>query len=68
MGYNVTEKETRPKTFNHFNGTADEMLARFCISELLKGWPVYRDVSEWQNFRSIFVDEGAYVFTSKCVA
>ncbi|KEF51209.1 uncharacterized protein A1O9_12712 [Exophiala aquamarina CBS 119918] len=64
MAYNVTEKETQPKTFNHFNGSTEEILARYCISELLKGWPVYRDVSEWKNFRSIFTDEGAHIFTT----
>jgi hypothetical protein len=41
------------------------MLDRFAVSELCKGWPVYRDASEWKNYRNLFVDKGAYVWTSK---
>lgn len=50
---------------NHINGSQEEILARYCITELCKGWPVYRDASEWQNYRSIFTKEGAYVWTSR---
>lgn len=63
MPYNVTAKETQPTTWLHLNGTPDQILDRYCISELLKGWPVYRDASEWKNYRECFTDD-AYVFTS----
>ena len=66
MGYNITEKETEPVQTSHINGSTEEVLARYMITELCKGWPVYRDASEWQNYRSLFTKKDAYVFTSKC--
>ena len=63
MSYNITAKETQPTTWLHLNGTPDQILDRYCVSELLKGWPVYRDASEWKNYRECFTDD-AYVFTS----
>lgn len=62
--YNITDKETQPVVWSHINGSLDEILDRYCVSELCKGWPVYRDASEWNNFRDLFADEGAYIFTS----
>ena len=66
MPYNVTPEDTQPMLYNHINGNTSEALDRFCVSELCKGWPVYRDASEWNNYRDLFVkDEDAYVWTSK---
>ncbi|TRX91284.1 hypothetical protein FHL15_007889 [Xylaria flabelliformis] len=50
--------------YSHVNGHPADILDRLTISELCKGWPVYRDASEWKNFRSLFCQE-AYVWTSK---
>ncbi|KAL4888459.1 hypothetical protein BDV59DRAFT_196503 [Aspergillus ambiguus] len=63
MVYNVTEKETQPIIWNHLNGTPEEILDRYCVSELAKGWPVYRDASEWNHYRHCFA-ETAYIFTT----
>ncbi len=65
MVYNVPPEESEPVVTNHINGSTEETLARYCITEVCKGWPVYRDASEWQNYRSLFAKEGAYVWTSK---
>lgn len=62
--YNITEKETQPNTYSHINGSIEEILDRYCVSELCKGWPVYRDASEWNNYRSLFAEKGAFVFTT----
>ena len=62
--YNITEKETQPNTYVHINGSIEDILDRYCVSELCKGWPVYRDASEWNNYRNIFAENGAFVFTS----
>ena len=62
--YNVPPEESEPVVTNHINGSTEEILARYCITELCKGWPVYRDASEWKNYRSLFTKEGAHVFTS----
>ena len=62
--YNVPPEESEPVVTNHINGSTEEILARLCITELCKGWPVYRDASEWQNYRSLFTKEGAYVWTT----
>lgn len=62
--YNITEKETQPNTYVHINGTLEEILDRYCVSELCRGWPVYRDASEWNNYRNIFAEKGAFIFTS----
>ncbi|ODV94030.1 hypothetical protein PACTADRAFT_59921 [Pachysolen tannophilus NRRL Y-2460] len=64
MVYNITEKETQPSVWSHINGPESEVLDRIRVSELCKGWPVYRDASEWNNFRDLFVDEGGYIFTT----
>lgn len=64
MAYNITAKETQPAVYSQFNGSTDEIVARYCISELCKGWPVYRDASEWKNYRSMFTEKDAYVWTS----
>ncbi|KAL1862056.1 accessory factor associated with RNA polymerase II [Paecilomyces lecythidis] len=64
MVYNITDQETQPTVWNHLNGSSDEILDRYCVSELCKGWPVYRDASEWRNFRDLFADKGAFVFTT----
>lgn len=53
-----------PRGYNHINGTTEEILARFCVTELCHAWPVYRDASEWRNYREAFTDD-AHVFTSK---
>jgi hypothetical protein len=50
--------------FSHTNGTKEELFDRMAVAELCKGWTVYRDASEWMNFRSLFCKEGAYVWTS----
>ncbi|KAL3464872.1 catabolic 3-dehydroquinase [Aspergillus heterothallicus] len=64
MVYNVTEKETQPTLWNHINGTPEEVLDRHCVAELAKGWPVYRDSSEWKHYRDCFAEEGGYIFTT----
>ena len=63
MTYNLTAKEAQPARWLHLNGTPDQILDRYCVSELLRGWPVYRDASEWKNYRACFADD-AYVFSS----
>jgi hypothetical protein len=52
------------RTFSHINGSVEELFDRMKVTELCKGWPVYRDASEWKNYRSLFA-ETAYVWTSK---
>ncbi|KAI2638304.1 hypothetical protein GGS21DRAFT_510641 [Xylaria nigripes] len=49
--------------YSHVNGHPAHLLDRLAISELCKGWPVYRDASEWKNFRSLFCQD-AYVWTT----
>lgn len=63
--YNVPAQESELVFSSHINGTTEELLARQCIIELCKGWPVYRDFSEWHNYRSLFTKNDAYVWTSK---
>ncbi|KAI0976150.1 hypothetical protein F4678DRAFT_215505 [Xylaria arbuscula] len=50
-------------TYSHANGHPVDLLDRLAVSELCKGWPVYRDASEWKNFRSLF-SQDAYVWTT----
>ncbi|KAL4971191.1 hypothetical protein BDW66DRAFT_146549 [Aspergillus desertorum] len=64
MAYNVTETETQPARWSHINGSLEEILDRYCVSEIAKGWPVYRDSSEWSNYRDCFAEDGAYIFTT----
>ena len=62
--YNIPTQETAPRPYNHINGSAEEILARFCLAELCQCWPIYRDASEWRNYRDAFTDD-ARVFTSE---
>ncbi|KAF1352408.1 hypothetical protein BDV97DRAFT_397437 [Delphinella strobiligena] len=56
--------DPQPITYSHLNGTQQELLDRFAVSEVCKGWPVYRDSSEWVNYRSMFTDEARIWTTS----
>ena len=60
----ASPEEPHSRTYSHINGPTSELLDRLAVAELCKGWPVYRDASEWMNFRSLFTDD-AYVWTSK---
>ncbi|KAI1827444.1 hypothetical protein F4861DRAFT_364715 [Xylaria intraflava] len=51
------------EVYSHINGHAADLLDRLAIAELCKGWPVYRDASEWKNFRSLFCQD-AFVWTT----
>ncbi|KAK4506186.1 hypothetical protein PRZ48_004151 [Zasmidium cellare] len=62
--YNITAKETWPTRYSHINGTPEEILDRFAVSELCRAWPVYRDASEWQNYRDAWADKGSYLWTT----
>ncbi|KAI1639177.1 hypothetical protein F4809DRAFT_175061 [Biscogniauxia mediterranea] len=55
--------DPQEKLYAHINGQPNDILSRLAVSELCKGWPVYRDASEWKNFRSLF-GEDAYVWTT----
>ena len=59
----TSPEEPHTRTYSHINGPVTSLLDRLTVSELCKGWPVYRDASEWMNFRSLFSDD-AYVWTS----
>ena len=65
MPYNITEKETQSNSYCHINGSVEDILNRYCVSELCKGWPVYRDASEWNNYRNIFAEKDAFIWTSE---
>lgn len=64
MVVNITAEDPQPTIHSHINGTTEEILDRLCVTELLKGWPVYRDASEWAHYRNCFAEQ-AYIFTSK---
>ncbi|KAI1393136.1 uncharacterized protein F4822DRAFT_435556 [Hypoxylon trugodes] len=59
----TSPNDPHAKVYSHVNGSEGDTLARLAVSELCKGWPVYRDSSEWKNFRSLFCDD-AYVWTT----
>ncbi|KAI0017589.1 hypothetical protein F4780DRAFT_782220 [Xylariomycetidae sp. FL0641] len=59
----TSPRDPQANVYSHINGEAHDLLNRLAISELCKGWPVYRDASEWKNFRSLFCDD-AYVWTT----
>ena len=56
--------DPQPKIWSHINGSPEELLDRLAVSELCKGWSVYRDASEWANYRDLFA-KTAHVWTSK---
>ncbi|KAL2752329.1 hypothetical protein ACRALDRAFT_1072303 [Sodiomyces alcalophilus JCM 7366] len=55
----TTPKEAHSRQYSHINGTSEELLHRLAVSELCRGWPVYRDASEWMNFRSLFTHDAS---------
>lgn len=56
--------EPHTRSYSHNGGSINDILDRAVIAELCKGWPLYRDNSEWANYRSIFAKE-AWVWTSE---
>lgn len=60
----TSPQDPHTKLYSHINGQTSDLLDRYAVSELCKGWPVYRDASEWQNYRDLFTAEGAYVWTT----
>ncbi|KAF2159724.1 hypothetical protein M409DRAFT_70790 [Zasmidium cellare ATCC 36951] len=62
--YNITAKETFPKSYCHLNATPEQVIDRFAVSELCRAWPVYRDASEWQNYRDAWADKESYLWTT----
>lgn len=60
----TTPNDPQVTVYSHINGSQAELFDRFAVSELCKGWPVYRDASEWANYRDLFTDD-AHVWTSK---
>ncbi|KAK7987479.1 Pea pathogenicity protein 2 [Apiospora arundinis] len=59
----TTSADAQVHQYSHINGSSEDLLNRFAVSELCKGWPVYRDASEWKNYRSLFCKE-AMVWTT----
>jgi len=59
----TSPQDPHEHTYSHVNGTVEELLDRLAVAELCKGWPVYRDASEWKNYRSLFSEE-ATVWTT----
>ncbi|KAI4591566.1 hypothetical protein KJ359_013197 [Pestalotiopsis sp. 9143b] len=59
----TTSVDAQKGRYSHLNGSTSDLLERFAVSELCKGWPVYRDSSEWKNYRDLF-DEDATVWTT----
>ncbi|KAI0097170.1 hypothetical protein F4814DRAFT_453697 [Daldinia grandis] len=59
----TTPDDPQTKVYSHINGRESDILARLAVAELCKGWPIYRDASEWKNFRSLFSDD-ACVWTT----
>lgn len=59
----TSPQDPHTKIYSHNNGSVSELLDRLAISELCKGWPVYRDASEWKNYRSLFTED-ATVWTT----
>ncbi|RYP26846.1 hypothetical protein DL767_007888 [Monosporascus sp. MG133] len=59
----TSPRDPQDKVYSHICGSQADLLDRFAVSELCKGWPVYRDASEWKNFASIFCED-AYVWTT----
>ncbi|KAE9389466.1 hypothetical protein BT96DRAFT_890059 [Gymnopus androsaceus JB14] len=55
--------DPQPTVYSHLNGSQQELLDRFAVSEICKGLPLYRDASEWNNFRDLFT-ENARVWTT----
>ncbi|CAM1510205.1 Fc.00g005400.m01.CDS01 [Cosmosporella sp. VM-42] len=59
----ATPNESHTRQYSHINASPADLLDRFAVSELCKGWSVYRDNSEWMNYRSLFTAD-ATVWTS----
>ncbi|CAK7222165.1 hypothetical protein SCUCBS95973_004748 [Sporothrix curviconia] len=59
----TSPQDPHTEVFSHINGPVEDVVDRFQVSEICKGWPVYRDNSEWKNFRSLFAPK-ATVWTT----
>ncbi|CAK7199506.1 hypothetical protein SEUCBS139899_002186 [Sporothrix eucalyptigena] len=59
----TSPQDPHTEVFSHINGPLEDVVDRVMVSEICKGWPVYRDNSEWKNFRSLFAPK-ATVWTT----
>ncbi|KAK7949641.1 catabolic 3-dehydroquinase [Apiospora saccharicola] len=59
----TTSADAQVHQYSHINGSTEDLLERLAVSEICKGWPVYRDASEWKNYRSLFCKD-AMVWTT----
>lgn len=59
----TSSADPHTKIYSHINGNIAQLLDRLTVAELCKGWPVYRDASEWANYRDLFTEDGT-VWTS----
>ncbi|CAK7231838.1 hypothetical protein SBRCBS47491_008065 [Sporothrix bragantina] len=59
----TSPQDPHTEVFSHINGLLEDVVDRVMVSEICKGWPVYRDNSEWKNFRSLFAPK-ATVWTT----
>jgi len=60
----TSPNDPHTKLYSHINGSAAQLLDRLAVAELCKGWPVYRDASEWANYQDLFTEDGT-VWTSE---
>ncbi|KAH7147031.1 hypothetical protein B0J13DRAFT_664936 [Dactylonectria estremocensis] len=53
----TSPQDPHTKVYSHINGGIGDLIDRLAVAELCKGWPMYRDASEWKNLRSLFFDD-----------
>ena len=59
--YNIQAEEVQPDVYCHINDSIEEILDRYCVSEICKDWPVYRDRSEWKIYRNLLAKKDAFL-------
>lgn len=65
MVYNISVNESQPTAWSHNNDTTEDILDWSAVLKVVKGWPLYRDASEWHKYRDRFSEEGTCIFICK---
>ena len=53
----------RSSKINMNNSTDRDIIERMEVRELIESWVIYRDAADWENFRSVWTEDGRMMAT-----
>ena len=59
--YGARDPFDRSEAIGMSNNSGSDILERMEVRELVEKWVLYRDAADWENFRSLWADDGRKV-------